>query len=481
MSKWGAKRIAPAGYADAAKGNLYGEFEDWLDASLWTNLSSADQGDSHHSAINVEISTNARATSLRYDVNLASVTMNRVLTSGGEPTKCHMEIDLPSDTTYECGDYLAVLPLNAEKHVKQIMAHFGLPWDAVVTVRSTGPSIFPANTPLSVFEILRSYVELSQPATKKVYILLSNIVWSRLIPRQNLKTLALYANDAKDKEYLENLANDSARFDVEITQKRTSMFDILIHHPSIKLPFGEFLNLLPPLHVRHYSISSSPLENPNKCSLTYGVIDAAALSDPEQRFEGVAGHYLQSLKKGDSIQVSVKPSAKKTFRLPLDTEQTPLLMFAAGTGLAPFRGFLQQRAIQMEANPDRKMAPAILFMGCRSQTCDRLYADQMDEWIKKGVVDVRYAFSKEKDASKGCAYVPERMVHDAEEIVSLWRNKARVYLCGTRKFGDGVRDAAAKIALTERDRGSQRTEEKRELENRFREAMQERVASDLFD
>lgn len=168
MEKAGAKAISPAGFADAAKGNLYGEFEDWLDATLWPNISGGSPESGPADSMNIEISTNARASSLRYDVNLATVKENRVLTAEGEATKCHMEIELPSDTTYECGDYLAVLPLNSEKSVRSIMAHFGLPWDAVVTVNGSGPSIFPANTPLSVFEVLRSYVELSQPATKKV-------------------------------------------------------------------------------------------------------------------------------------------------------------------------------------------------------------------------------------------------------------------------------------------------------------------------
>ncbi|KIX01255.1 uncharacterized protein Z518_08980 [Rhinocladiella mackenziei CBS 650.93] len=465
MSKCGAKRVAPAGFTDAAKGNLYSDFEDWLDSSFWPHLAPGNDDRAHEAVVNIEVSTNARASSLRYDVDLATVKENKVLTSNGEPTKCHMEIELPSDVTYECGDYLAILPLNSEKSVKHIMTHFGLPWDAVVTVKATGPSTIPGNTPLSVFDVLRSYVELAQPATKK-----------------NLRTLAMYAGDAKDKSLLENLANENTRFELEITRKRTSVFNILTQHPSIKLPFGEFLGLLPPLHVRQYSISSSPLANPTRCTITYGVIDTQALSNPAQRFEGVAGNYLQGLKKDDSIQVSVRPSAKKTFRLPLDMEGTPLLMFAAGTGLAPFRGFIQQRAIQKMANPGREMARAVLFLGCRSQTGDRLYAGELDAWVKDGVVEIKYAFSKEKDASEGCAYVPERMMHDANDIIDLWKDGARAYVCGTRMFSEAVREAGTKIAFMVQEQRGERTEaERMEQVNRLRGAMQERVASDVFD
>lgn len=461
--------MVSAGFIDAAKGNLYGDFDDWVDNSFWPKMSLDEGQDTPEPTSNVEVSTNARASSLRYDVKPALVKSNYVLTSNGEPIKRHMEIQLPSDCTYECGDYLAVLPLNSEKGVRRIMNHFGLPWDSVVTIKSDLPSVIPTNVPLAVFDVLRSYVELSEPATKK-----------------NLKLLSLYAEDSKDETYLKELIADNDRYELEITGKRTSLFDILSHHASVKLPFGEFLTTLPPLHVRQYSISSSPLAAPTTCTITYGVIDTAAMSDPEQRYEGVTGNYMQSLTEGDTIQVSVRPSAKKTFRIPVDAEKTPLLMFAAGTGLAPFRGFLQQRSIQLHSNPNRKLARAILFLGCRTQTGDRLYAEQMDNWVKEGVVEVRYAFSKEKDASEGCAYVPDRMLHDAEDIVALWRSDARGYVCGTRKFAEGIRGAATKIALDARARiieakGHISEEEKLKMEERYKAALQERVASDVFD
>lgn len=469
LAKCGAKRLVPAGFIDAAKGNLYGEFDEWVDNTFWPKMALEQTEANQEPTSNVEISTNARASNLRYDVKQAMVKSNYILTSPGEPTKRHMEIELPSDCTYECGDYLAVLPLNSEKSVRRIMNHFGLPWDSVVTIKSNLPSIIPTNVPLAVFDVLRSYVELSEPATKK-----------------NIKLLALHAEDSKDSTYLEEISADNDRYEQAITGKRASLYDILSHHPSVKLPFGEFLTMLPPLHVRQYSISSSPLANASTCTITYGVIETAAMSNPEQRYEGVTGTYLQSLTEGDIMQISVRPSAKKTFRIPVDAEKTPLLMFGAGTGLAPFRGFLQHRSVQLQSNPNRKLARAILFLGCRTQAGDRLYADELDQWVKEGVVEVRYAFSKEKDASEGCAYVPDRMLHDADDIVSLWRSDARGYVCGTRKFAEGIRGAATKIAIDARARliegqGEISEEDKAKMEARFRDAMQERVASDVFD
>lgn len=278
-----------------------------------------------------------------------------------------------------------------------------------------------------------------------------------------------------------SLADDGASFDKEVTSKRASVFDFLGRFPSVDIPFGDFLCMLPPLQVRQYSISSSPLHKAGFCTISYGVISREALANPDHQFEGVTGSYLRSLRPGDSIQVSVRATAKKTFRLPPDAGNTPLLMFAAGTGLAPFRGFLQERALQMQSNPDRKLARAVLFLGCRSQTKDRIYADELDAWVAQGVVDVNYAFSAEKEASHGCAHVPDRMIREADDLVQLWKSDARAYICGTRAFATGIADAAKTIAARARDSNTSDAETRSLLESRFREAIQARVASDVFD
>ena len=161
MARRGARRIAPAGLTNVAKGNVFGDFEDWLDGSLWPGLVSKSD-EARTTSIETEISTQARASSSRYDVGVGMVKEIKNLTAEGEPVKCHLEVQLPSEmSTYECGDYLAVLPLNLDKLVRRVMAHFHLPWDLVVTVKTTGPSTIPCGVPLSVYDVLRSYVELS--------------------------------------------------------------------------------------------------------------------------------------------------------------------------------------------------------------------------------------------------------------------------------------------------------------------------------
>ena len=158
------------------------------------------------------------------------------------------------------------------------------------------------------------------------------------------------------------------------------------------------------MRVRQYSISSSPLVDPQRATLTISVIDAPAISGRNEPFLGVASTYLANLRPNDRVQLSVRPS-NAAFHPPTDPS-VPLIMFSAGSGLAPIRGFLQERAVQKRAGRD--VATSLMFFGCRSPSQDYLYSDSdLKEWAELGVVDIRPAFSRATEASAGCKYVQE--------------------------------------------------------------------------
>ena len=117
--------------------------------------------------LELEVSTTLRSSVLRQDVKEAVVVKNNLLGSGTESPKRHIELKLPTDMTYRAGDYLAVLPLNHTSVVHRAIKRFHLPWDAFVTVKS-GDSSLPVGRPMSVFDVLSAYVELSQSATRRV-------------------------------------------------------------------------------------------------------------------------------------------------------------------------------------------------------------------------------------------------------------------------------------------------------------------------
>ena len=192
----------------------------------------------------------------------------------------------------------------------------------------------------------------------------------------------------------------------EVLAKRVSLLDILEVHPDIQPAFAQYLEMIPPIRIRQYSISSSPLWNPQRVTLTISLVKAPALSGKDEEFMGVATTYLDSLRPGDKVQMAVRPSG--AFHLPLDPS-VPVVMIAAGSGVAPMRGFIQERALQKEAG--REVGKMTLFFGCRSPDDDFLYSKtDLEEWSKQGILEIRPAFSRDSEKSGGCKHVQEYVI-----------------------------------------------------------------------
>lgn len=295
------------------------------------------------------------------------------------------------------------------------------------------------------------------------------------------KIAASIASDTERTKVL-RLANED--FETAILSSRLSPLDILEAHPTAALPLSAFLAMLPPMRIRQYSISSSPLIDATTASLTWAVLDTPAASttlstDGERtpkRFLGVASNYLSNLEEGDRVHVAVKPS-HGTFHPPADIEHTPTIMLCAGTGLAPFRGFLAERSAQLSAG--RTLAPAHLFIGCTSSTLDRLFATELDAWAAAGVVSLYYAFSREPEKSGGARYVQERLWLEREKMAGVFEEGAMVYICGSAKVGEGVGEVVRRIyGQMARERGKEKTEA--EVEEWFEGIRGVRYASDVF-
>jgi cytochrome P450/NADPH-cytochrome P450 reductase len=197
--------------------------------------------------------------------------------------------------------------------------------------------------------------------------------------------------------------------------------------------------MLPPMRARQYSISSSPLWQESHCTLTLAVVDAPSWSG-QGRYIGVASHYLAEALPGTKVSVSTRPS-NAAFHLP-ESLETPIIMICAGTGLAPFHGFIQERAIQ--AANGRTLGEALLFFGCDHPDVDFLYRDELLAWEKAGVVKVRPAFSKAPAGQ--VSYVQHRLWQDRAEVIALINQNARIFVCGDgRRMAPGVRETFTRI------------------------------------
>lgn len=168
-------------------------------------------------------------------------------------------------------------------------------------------------------------------------------------------------------------------------------------------------------------------------------------------FYGVASSYLASLVKGDTLQVAVRPS-HAAFGLPKEPESTPIICVGAGTGIAPFRGFIQERALLIKEG--RSLAPAFLFFGCRSPELDDMYADELAEWERLGAVTVLRSYSRQSDKSEGCKHVGDRMWHERAQVSDLWQKGAHAYVCGPKSMADSVKATFVKMLAEEaKDKG----------------------------
>ncbi|RSM03775.1 hypothetical protein CEP52_007182 [Fusarium oligoseptatum] len=459
LEQLGATRIVDIGLTDASENMVFSDFEAWEDKILWPALEARYNSESKKSSTEKGLSvksSNFRTLTLRQDVKEATVIETKTLTSGDDTKsrKKHIEVQLPEGTQYTAGDYLAVLPINPQEAVRRALRRFKLPMDAHLEISSSTPTVLPTDTSVSALDVLSSYVELSQPATKR-----------------NLLAVAEAASDAETKAALTSLSEEA--YVEEISNKRVSVLEILERYPSVDLPIGDFLQMLPSIRIRQYSISSSPLWNQSRATITFSVLKGPALSG-QGTYNGVATSYLDSLADGDTLQVAIR-SSPAAFSLPSNPEHTPIICIAAGSGLAPFRGFIQQRAIMIESS--RKLAPALLFFGCRSPDQDDLYRDEFDEWEKLGAVGVHRAYSRHGD---GCKYVQDRIWQDKEEFIELWEKGATVYVCGSRAMADSVREVMIKVKseMERRSGGEMGFEEAKKW---FDEQRNVRYVMDVFD
>jgi len=296
------------------------------------------------------------------------VISNTVLTAPGKSVKRHIEFELPAGQTYAAGDYLAILPVNPIRDVKRVLNRFKLPAEQGITLSSNIPCSLPVGRLITFFELLSGYVELAQPGT----------------PR-NLRDLLKTSKSEGATQALKDLSENYTK---EVLEKRVSVLDILEANPDVQPTFSQFLEMLPPMRVRQYSISSSPIWNPQRVTLTVSVIKAPALSGKGGEFMGVASTYLDGLQPGGKVQLAVRPS--NAFHLPTDPS-VPVVMIAAGSGIAPMRGFIQERAMQKESGRD--VGKMLLFFGCRSPEEDYLYSKtDIEEWTKSGLLEIRPAF-----------------------------------------------------------------------------------------
>ena len=417
LVRLGASRVVERGEGDCA-GDVFGAFDDWLE-NFWQVVGSSEQSKAADAPrIQVELVPNRRASLLQAADLAPGTVISNIILSDEDPRKRFLEVELPTGMIYRAGDYLAILPTNPLSNVKRVLKKFNLTTDSQIVIRTDHQGFLPCNSAVSAQDVFIHYVELAQPIT-----------------RRQLEMASKLCNDPTEAKEVASLVEPIA-YEKTILECRVSLLDIIEAHSSCAIDLGLFLQNLPPMRIRQYSISSSPLWNTNKCTITIDVLQAKAWSG-QGEFRGVASNFLDSLQAGDRISVVVRPST--TFHLPVQIT-TPLILVGAGSGIAPFRGFIQERALQIQAG--RKVGPAYLFYGCRNHDIDYLHRDELEKWEALGAVVLKPAFSRDGSAVK---YVQDRLWQDRKEVQQVFAQGAQVYICGSRKVGQSVKEITIKM------------------------------------
>ncbi|SPR94108.1 bifunctional cytochrome P450/NADPH--P450 reductase [Bacillus altitudinis] len=319
----------------------------------------------------------------------------------------HIELQLPEGKHYKEGDHIGIVPKNSATLVQRVTDRFKLdPKQHMILSSEKEASHLPINQPIQVEELLASHIELQEPVT-----------------RTQLRDLAKYTVCPPHRIELEQMAGET--YQEAVLKKRVTMLDLLEQYEACELPFDHFLALLPGLKPRYYSISSSPKVDEKRLSITVAVVKGKSWSGRGE-YAGVASNYLCGLQEGDEVACFLH-EAQAGFELPASPE-IPMIMIGPGTGIAPFRGFIQAReAWQNEGKP---LGEAHLYFGCRHPHEDDLYYDEMQLAEQKGVVTIHRAYSRYEEQK---VYVQHFIKNDGAKLIELLDKGAYLYICGDGK------------------------------------------------
>ena len=349
---------------------------------------------------------------------MATISASKLLTNPDSDRRVlHVEFDLGSSgITYKPGDSVGVIPQNNAELVRGIVSRLKLDSDAVFALNwkkedtdkhATHP-LPHIRTPCTVESAFTNYIDITGCPRKSL-----------------LRVLAEHCSNEGEKNALLHLSSRGGRtdYDKEIRSQSPTLLTLLEQFKSCSPPLAELLDALSPLAPRLYSITCAPEAAPTTPSVAFSVVKFEVSGSGERL--GVATNWLDAKMDSDNkkVPVYIKPSLK--FGLPEDSA-APLIMIGPGTGVAPFRGFLQARRARMQQG--HVFSEAMLFFGCRKPDEDFLYREDWDGFTADGTLS-RFvcAFSRETSEK---VYVQHKLKEHAKDIARLISEGAYIMVCG---------------------------------------------------
>lgn len=364
----------------------------------------------------------------------------------------HLEIDIRAHAQikYKTGDHLAVWPSNPPDEVERLIRVLCLSskkdTEIFISAAAREDELrIPRHTTISA--LFRHYLEICAP-----------------VSRDTVSTLSQLAPTASMKFALQKLSTKSV-YAAFVSLHHVTLARLLEHAllqdmgaDWSQLPLTFVVESLRPMMPRYYSISSSSLTSPRQMAITVAVSPRELPASPEVSIPGLTTSYLALLENNTTptIHSHVRRSA---FKMPF-LHKTPIVLVAAGTGIAPFRGFLQERA-QMAQVSDQEIGPVLLIFGCRNSDRDYLYRTEFEDLQNgtlKGKLEIVTAFSQASNQKK--CYVQDRLVEQdvRDKVVKiLCEQEGNLYFCGSttmaKAAGRAVVDAVKEYQRTDENGG----------------------------
>lgn len=323
---------------------------------------------------------------------------------GSDRQTIHIELSTENNPglKYQPGDAAGILPVNTVELINEVLAVTGL--DA------------------------GTYVTVGGKEKKLEDVLYKNLELSKITVDVVKRYLEAYPNEA-----LSTLTSDAETFKTYLDGR--DVVDLLTDYPA-EISAENLVKILRPLQPRYYSISSSPKACPGELHLTVGVVQYHHAGRDKK---GTCSNYLSDVLI-DNETVPVFIEQNPGFRLP-ENDQTPIIMVGAGTGIAPYRAFVQHR--ELSDNPGKSW----LFFGNRNFETEFLYQTEWQAFLKSGALTkMDVAFSRDGDKK---VYVQDKLWENGAEIFQWLEEGAHFYICGDMKnMARAVQDNLLKIVET---------------------------------
>lgn len=372
---------------------------------------------------------------------LASIKERYALSKpGSQKNTQHLVIDLRgSGITYEVGDSIGVFPRHDLELVDKTLKALRATGNELIHLKQTGELI-------SLAEYLTVKANITDISPK---------FFREVLTRQM---------DEEKKNYLEEMRKEDNRETLKAYLEKHEVWDFLLANEEVSFAPQEFADLLMPLLPRFYSISSSQKFVGEEVHLTVAPLEYE--SNGHKR-RGVCTHYLCQLAELHSATVPVFIQPSHGFTLPHDQE-IPLIMIGPGTGIAPFRAFMQERLLHQNSKGRHW-----LFFGEWNRAYDFFYEEDWFEFIKWGHLQMDLAFSRDQEHK---VYVQHKMWEKGQEIYRWLEKGAHLYVCGDAQRM--AKDVEAMLQAIIQEFGKKEISEAKEFIKHLRQ--QKRYLRDVY-